>query len=202
MSNENTIPVQNDEDFIVKGGGGGVFINPQNGTFQAVIVDVVNLGIVKSANPKFKDSEKVRLVYQLDERITTEMLKEAYAAEGKVPTEDQLKLAGKRFTAREDFTKSFSKDSNLRKRVVPVIGRKLTDQEEANGFNLLNLLGLNVQLTIDNVTLKSDSSRTFPKITNVIAWPSKYGPAITVEDYIRVKDRKEDAKKEDAPWRN
>lgn len=203
--NKQTIPVQNDDDLNVRGGGGGgVYVNTEDGTYQAVIVDIINLGLVKSNNTKFKDSEKLRLVYQLDAEITEDLVRAAYEAEGKTPTEDQLKAVGRRFTLREDFNKtlgSADKKSNYTKRIESIIKRNLTPEEYDKGFPSLTLLGKNVQVTVTNTPLKSDPKRSFPKVTSVIAWPTKYGAPIEGKDYIRLKDRKDDAKSEDVPWK-
>jgi hypothetical protein len=130
------------------------------GLHQAVCVDVVDLGIQKSA---FGERHKVEIRWQVDE------------------TDDR----GRRFELRKWYTLSLHEKSNLRKDLECWRGRKFTE-EELKGFDLERLLGVNCQLqVIHNI---SDEGRTYDNVQAIVPHNSKL-PKISAQDYTRQKDR-------------
>src|SRR5262249_26726482 len=93
-----------------------VFAKPEQGVYQAVLVD---MRIWLDVEKKFKENgadvvkkiDEIQFVYQLKETITLEDLQAAAEEAGVTLTEDDLKLVGQRFlvfSRRFNFKLSFS----------------------------------------------------------------------------------------------
>lgn len=131
------------------------------GLWQAVCVDVVDLGIVSTA---WGDKHKVEIRWQLDE---------------------VNKETDKRFEIRNRYTLSLSDKANLRKHLEMWRGRKFTP-EELKGFDLEKLIGANCQLQI--IHNLSDEGKTYANVQAIVP-VSKKVPKIAPLDYVREKDR-------------
>lgn len=131
------------------------------GLHQSVCVDVVDLGLVKTA---YGEKHKARIVWQIEE-VNPD--------------------TGKRFDARRDFTLSLNEKGHLRPFLEAWRGRKFT-KEELEGFDLEKLVGVACQVQI--VHNISDEGTTYANVQAVVA-PAKGVPKISPMDYVRVKDR-------------
>lgn len=164
MTHANVLPPQPDE-ILVSGDSGGVEFKPhETGPFSAVCCDVVDLGIWQDTFPGKppRDVRKIRLVFQTAET-----------------RED-----GKRFTVGRMFTASLGDKANLRKFLESWRGTPFTE-EQLHGFNLVKLIGACALIQIKHRT-KND--KTYADIDAVMQLP-KGMARLTVDDYIRVKDR-------------
>jgi hypothetical protein len=140
------------------------FTPAPEGLHQAVCVDVVELGLVKTP---WGEKEKVEIVWQLD-------------AEN-----DET---GKRFEVRKWYGLSLHEKANLRKDLECWRGRKFT-KDELTGFDLEKLIGANCQLqVIHNIT---DEGKTFANVQAIVPHNNKV-PKIVPLDYTRRKDRAKD----------
>jgi len=170
------------------------YVNAPAGNDQAVIVDIVDLGIVDGG--KWGPKHKVRLVAQLATPITREDVEAAYAAAGEYPDDDAFKQVGRPFLVSQQYTFNLGRDSNLRRAIKQIRGHDLTQAEErqaARGDLELDdlILGQNVQVTIVHNADKSDPSRVFSNIEGFGKWNTKFGALIEPQGYTRVQDRTE-----------
>lgn len=131
------------------------------GLHQAVCVDVVDLGIQKSA---YGEKHKVEVRWQ---------------------TEMENEEAQRRFQLRKWYTLSLHEKASLRKDLECWRGRKFTE-DELHGFDLEKLLGANCQLqVIHNIT---DDGKTYDNIQAIVPHNPKL-PKLAADNYIREKDR-------------
>jgi hypothetical protein len=135
------------------------------GLYQAVCVDVVDLGLVDvTYNGKTRQQAKVRVVWQSEEKRD----------------DDRPFLLSRRYTA------SLSEKASLRKDLESWRGRAFTP-EELDGFDVETLLGVNAFLTILHA---ERDGKTYANVASVA--PLKKGtPRMAVLDYVREKDRPE-----------
>ena len=139
------------------------------GQYNAVCVDVVDLGIVKTQwQGKEKTVHKCRIVFELDavDRDT-----------------------GKRLTLGAYFTASLSEKANLRKFLEGWRGRPFT-AEELKGFDTESLIGIGALLQVIH-TPKGD--KTYDNINSIMVPPKSMTWLEPSGKYVRVKDRPADA---------
>lgn len=147
-----------------RGGSGGDFVPAPAGTYRAVLVDVVDLGIVETTwNGKSKKAHRVRLVWQIDE-----------------PMED-----GRYFVVGERYTLSLAPVAALRKMLETWIGKPFTSEIEAEGFDVESMLGKSGLITIVH-NKKGDA--TYSNVASV-APLMKGMPPMEPKDYVRKVDR-------------
>lgn len=141
------------------------------GLHQAVCIDVVDLGLVKT---EWGEKPKVRLVFQVG--LFNEDGTEILNTDTDPPA---------RFQVRRDFGLSLSEKSLLRPFLESWRGKKFT-KEELEGFDLDKLLGVNCQLQIiHNVT---EAGKTYANIQAVV--PVGRGmEVLQSEGYTKVRDR-------------
>lgn len=97
------------------------------GVAQAILVDIIDLGLVKSNyNGEDKTAHKVQFVWQVDER----------------------KDDGTRFLVFQRLTLSLHEKANLRKVAEILRGQRFTDEEVAAGYEVDELRGAQALLTI------------------------------------------------------
>lgn len=150
-------------------GIGGSFEVAPEGLTQAVLVDIVDMGM---QTDRFNEGElihKMRLVFQTEEQTT----------------------AGTPFqVSTYPYTASFSPKSNVRKFVEQMLGKKLerADFDEGGEFDLDGLIGTNAMITITH-TAKTD--KVYANITNVTPLSKSNKTRLEPVDYIRVQDREE-----------
>lgn len=137
------------------------------GLFQAVCVDVVDLGNVESEyKGEVKIQHKVRVAWQIMERDEE---------------------TGKRYLVLARYTASLHEKAKLRKDLEAWRGRKFTTDELA-GFDLEAVIGANCQLQIiHNVK----DGTTYANIAAIVPL-GKGAMKIDPEGYVRVKDRPKD----------
>lgn len=139
------------------------FIPPPVGTFAAVCVDVVDLGMLEvSFGGKSKKQHKIRIVWQISE----------------VRHDNKPHQASKRYTL------SLHEKASLRKDLESWRGRAFTP-EELEGFDLEKLLGVPALL---NIIEDKKPGGTFANIASIMRLP-KTMEAPTPRDYVRVVDR-------------
>ena len=113
---------------------------PDEGIYNAVAVDVVDIGTVETPwGPK----EKISIMFELD-------------AEG----ED-----GNRFVVGRRFTKSLNKKSNLYKTLTQWRSRKFKPHELKNGFDLESLIGVSAIVYISH---NETDKRTYANLESIL----------------------------------
>ena len=131
------------------------------GLHQAVCVDVVDLGLQKTA---YGEKHKVELRWQ---------------------TELENAETNRRFQLRKWYTASLHEKASLRKDLECWRGRKFTE-EELKAFDLEKLIGANCQLqVIHNIT---DDGKTYDNIQAIVPHNVKL-PKLAPQDYTREQDR-------------
>lgn len=141
------------------------------GLHQAICVDVVDLGLVKT---EWGEKPKVALIFQL--ALLNEDGTEELSHDFDPP---------KRYEVRRNFGLSLSGKSALRPFLEAWRGRKFT-KEELEGFDLEKLIGVNCQLQI--IHNLSEQGRTFANIQAAV--PLGRGmQKVHAQDYVRVIDR-------------
>lgn len=134
------------------------------GSFPAVCVDVVDLGLVENKfDPDAGARQMVRLVWQIDE-------------------DDK---DGKPFMVRADFTASLHEKAKLRKTLSAWRGRDFTPAE-LFGFDLEIVIGQGCVLSVVHNT--GSKGGTFANVAGVMKL-AKGMKAPDPREYIRVKDR-------------
>lgn len=145
------------------------------GLFQAVCIDVIDLGIVKvEFKGKTKEQHKIKILWALDEV-------------------DQK--TGKNFWVSQRYTLSLHEKSGLRKMLETWRGVKFTD-EELEGFDVEKLIGANCQVqTQHNLT----DGTTYANVVAVVK-AAKGVPKMAVpSDYVRQCDREKNQYFEEHP---
>jgi hypothetical protein len=132
------------------------------GLHQAVCVDVVELGLVKTS---FGDKHQIEIRWQLD-------------------VEDEG--AGLRPLVRRRYTLSLNEKAKLRIHLEAWRGRKFTPAE-LEGFDVETLVGVNCQIQI--VHTLSDDGRKWANVESVVPIGKGMTKIRPSETYQRVKDR-------------
>jgi len=132
------------------------------GLWSAVAVDVVDLGLLPTA---WGAKPKVRIVWQLD------VIDEAN---------------NRRFDVARVYTLSLHERSALRKDLESWRGKKFTEAELSDGFDLEKLVGVNAQIAVTQTI--SDDGRSFANVSSVVP-PVKGAPRLVPLAYVRAKDR-------------
>lgn len=139
------------------------FPTAPEGSFAAVCVDEIDLGMVPNRFDADKPRNMVRLVWQI--------------------AEDQDD--GTPHKVRQDYTASLHEKAKLRKDLQAWRGRAFTP-EELSGFDLENVVGVSCLLSITHNT--GSKGGVFANIGGVMKLP-KGMTAPVARDYIRVRDR-------------
>lgn len=149
---------------IAKASGGGAdFIPAPAGTWSAICVDVVDLGIVEVTwGKEAKRQHKIRIAWQIEER-----------------REDN-----KPFLVSKRYTLSLHEKASLRKDLESWRGRAFSDAE-LEGFDVENVIGISCYLSV--IHTKKDG-KTWANISAIMKLP-KGAQAPASEGYVRVKDR-------------
>lgn len=148
---------------------GGTFKLVPAGQYNAVCVDVVDLGIVKTTwQGKEKEVHKCRIVFELD----------ALNAE-----------TGKPLTLGVYHTASLSEKANLRKFLEAWRGKAFT-AEELKGFDTEVLVGVGALIQVVHAT-KGD--KTYDNVNSIMVPPRAMKWLEPSGAYVRVKDRPTDA---------
>lgn len=140
------------------------FVPCPAGSHHAVLVDVVDLGMVKVEwQGNTKEQHKVRLVWQVSERM-----------EG-----------GKRYIASQRYTASLYDRAALRPVVEALLCRPCTTLEVEDGVEMDALIGTNCIIGVQH---RKDGDKTFANVKTVTS-PLAGMPVMVPEDYVRVQDR-------------
>lgn len=162
-------------------GSKGDFKPCPEGVTQGVLVDVVDLGLVKSTfNGEEKTQRKAMLVWQVDERRDD----------------------GQRFHIYQRVGLSLHPKANLRKLVDTIRAKKMTEEEAEAGIELEDLIGSQGLLTL---VQNPSGDRIYTNVEGV-APLMKSMSKLDVEDYTRpdflqeAADKAAAAQGEDAPF--
>lgn len=140
------------------------FALPKAGTKQCVFVDMIDLGQnVETFKDKTSLKEKIAYVCQIKE----------------VNPDTQ-----KRFEPGIELTVSFGKNATLPKFFGNARGSAITKQEQTEGVEWSDLVGVNALITIEHIT--SQQGNVYAKIVNVSALPDEMKP-FKEQDYERSK---------------
>lgn len=145
------------------------------GLHQAVCVDVVDLGMVDSA--QWGPKHKVQLRWQLGD----------IDPKSQEPGSRGLR----RFMVTKNYTLSLSEKANLRHDLESWRGKKFTS-EQLQGFDIEVLVGINCQLQVIH-NVKSEG-KVYANVQAIVPL-GKGMPPLAPENYVRAKDRES----EDAP---
>jgi hypothetical protein len=100
---------------------------------------------------------------------------------------------GLRFIARQRYTDSQHPKSNLRPVITALLGRKLTNDEEAFGVELDELVNRPCMITVEhNKKIVDGQERVYANVTNVVALPEGMPPLEFDNGWTRWKDRDAD----------
>ena len=133
------------------------------GLHRAVCCDVDPLGLQET---KFGEKEMLQFRWQLEERME----------------------ANGRYLVSKRYTNSTHEKAQLFKDIESGLGKVFTNKEREE-FDLENLIGQNFQLQI--IHKKGNDGSTWAQVQTIV--PSNKEGKLSVEDYIRVKDRESDA---------
>jgi hypothetical protein len=166
--------------------GDGDFTPAPEGQFQAVCVDVVDLGISKRMNTftqKEEERDELRIVFQL---------KVLDQAGNEIRTEQ-----GGRFLVSQMFKKSLHEKSKLRPFLESWRGRKFT-KDELDGFDVERLIDANAILqTVHNIS--KANGKTYANIQSLMPVNPAFNlQPLQPENYTRKKDRTAEAPKAQA----
>lgn len=155
---------------------GTAFVPCPEGQYQAVIVDVIDLGWLPK---KHKDENKgffpyVQIVYQI--------------APANMDGEDVVREDGKRFLV---FSRKHPLSADSRagfyKEVSSIIGeRAFKAALESEEFDTEDLIGKNVILSVVHNEWKNE---VYANVENISPWPKRMGEIIESEDYTRRHER-------------
>lgn len=136
------------------------------GVFQAVCIDVVELGLVTTTfkgEPYTRRMSEIRwLLEEVDEKT------------------------GKPFMVLRRFTESLSKKSALRPFLESWRGKAFTS-EELDGFDIEKLVGANAQIQI--IHNPGSDGTVYANVKGAMPIHKNAGKIAVPQDYIRVKDR-------------
>jgi hypothetical protein len=150
---------------------GQTFQLPSEGSVQAVLAEVVDLGIIESTwNGQTKKQHKLMMTFEIEERTD----------------KDERMIVSRWFTA------SLSDKANLRAFLEAWRGKKFT-ADELNGFDLSKLIGINALLSL---THNTSNEKTYCNIAAAIKLPKGMPLIALSDDYVPYKDRM--AKREQA----
>lgn len=152
---------------IARDSGNKDFEPAPEGMYPAVCCDVVDRGIVTTA---WGTSHKVQIRWQLD------------------GNEAGIRDDGKPWLVVRQFTLSLHEKATLRKFLESWRGRRFTDQELKDGFDLERLL--NVPCILQVIHDMSADGKTYANVQNVMPLP-KGAPKPVVIDYVRAIHRGE-----------
>ena len=148
-----------------KSSGGTQYAPAPSGTFAAVCVDVVDMGLVKvSWGGKEKSQHKITIVWQIDEERDD----------------------GKPHAVRKRYTLSLHEKAQLRKDLEAWRGRPFTD-EELQGFDVETVIGVGAMVSI--IHNQKDGS-TYANVASVSRMPKGMQPPHP-RDYVRICERAE-----------
>lgn len=145
---------------IIAKGSSGNFEPCPAGMYQAVCVDVIDLGLCET---QWGEKHKVELRWQVTEKMKD----------------------GKPFLVTQRYTLSLHEKSALRHDLQSWRGKEFTEAE-LEGFDLEKLVTVNCMINI--MHKKGSRGGTFANVVGVV--PVMRGlPALPSQDYIRIKDR-------------
>lgn len=143
------------------------------GVHQAVCVDVIDKGVLDVTwQGKTKKQHKIDIVWQIDE----------------------ARDDGKPFLVYKRYTLSLSEKATLRKDLESWRGRTFTRDEEM-GFDVETVIGANCLLNIQHNTR---GDKTYANVVSIMPLARGMGK-MQARDYVRVKDRQEEAATEAPP---
>lgn len=154
---------------------GGDFKPAPQGTWPAVCVDVVDLGIVQPRNPQYKPAHRIQLRWILD----------APPVDG--DNKPPMVVRG--------FGLSLGEKSLLRPFLEAWRGRAFSEQE-LEGFDVETVIGVNCQLQVIH---KQEGGKVYANVTGVLPLGKGMAKMKVPTDYIRQEERDRRGKLESEP---
>ena len=149
---------------IAKVPSGSDYIPAPEGTFSAVCCDVVDLGMLEvTFGGKTKNQHKIWIVWQIDEVMAD----------------------NRPYTVRKRYTLSLHEKAALRKDLESWRGRAFT-AAELEGFDVESVISVACLLNV--IHAAGSKGGTFANVSSIMRLPKGMN-AISVRDYVRVKDR-------------
>lgn len=142
----------------------GNFVPAPEGQWQAVLVDVVDMGEAENNYGQMKHN--VKYVFQID----------------------ALMENGKPFIVSGRYNATLHEKGNLRKFLQAFRGKAFTP-DELKGFDDEDLIGTNAQVNI--IHNQGNNGAVYANIASIAPWNPRLGDEIQAVDYTRVKDREE-----------
>lgn len=175
-------------------GSNRIFVTPPSGAYNAVVVDYeIRLGVERTFGGTKKTQDEIRLIYQLEDRITQEDLD--FAAQGKALSEKDVEQIGKRFLVYgkwQNFKLSHSraeKQTGFTRDVAGILGGRVPD-DRLHEFLPVTLLGRNVKLLISQEPDQKEPGKVWVNIASVSPRQLRNGEVLLEpENYVRKKDR-------------
>lgn len=145
------------------------------GLFQAVCIDVIDLGIVKSEyNGKTKEQHKIKIRWALDEVDPK---------------------TNKNYWVSQRYTLSLHEKAGLRKMLETWRGQKFTD-DELKGFDVEKLIGANCQVQTQH---NLSDGTTYANVVAVVKAPKGVPKMAIPNGYIRDCEREKNQYFEEHP---
>lgn len=133
-----------------------VYKKIDQGVFPARCYSIVDIGTqTTSFNGEEKMKHKIRVTWEFPTEL--EIFDEE---KGLQP-----------FVLAKEYTLSLFEQSDFRKDLETWLGRSLTPQEEAEGYDTDNLLGMPCQIQVIHVADKKDSSKIYANINGILSLP-------------------------------
>lgn len=152
---------------IAKGANSKNWVPAPEGQHVAVCCDVVDLGIVDSHwQGEVTKKHKARIVFQIEETN---------------PDFDD-----KPFIVSRQFTLTMHENGGLRPFLESWRGKKYTDEEAVQDFDIEKMVGVPALIQITHNT--GNNAKTYANIDSVMRLPKSMKP-FEIDGYIRVKDR-------------
>lgn len=186
-------------------GGGGrrkYFVDPKRGMYDAVCVDVINLGFVKEYG---KIKQKLQFAFQLDKEITEKMISDARVKAGLEPelSEGDIELVGKRLLLRSKkmalslFPGGTSRDgkpmraSDLYTFVEDWNGEAFPEPtpESPITINFEEFIGRGAEVMVQQKADKNNPHIIYSNLVSIAPLEEGKEPLELDDSYTRVKDR-------------
>lgn len=180
---------QEEELYAEAGGKRRPFVAAPEGTDQAVLVDVRNMGEKEVFWQGASKGKKPHVLFQWQLNNVIDLEFDPNDDEETQKWKEEQN--GKLYMVSQIYVNSMAPSAKMRKHIEAMLGRQLSDKEAGpRGFNLNALVGQNCQLTI--VRSEKDGI-TYANVANVAGWNPKFGPNMEPKDFVRYKDRPKDA---------
>jgi len=182
-------------DLVAQAGGGKrrqYFVGTPSGMYNAVCVDVIDLGYeVDEWQGQKKVKRKVQFAFQLDQTIDEKLIKKAKKRAGlpeKLDESDEELLGKPLLVFTKKLPLSLYETSGLRKFLNAWNGEDVGDREVIDGKDK-TYVGRQATLMITEVADKNKKGVYYSNIVAITPPDEDAEPVVPSEDYVRRKDR-------------